>query len=146
MTHQNLHGECPGCEKVFDRYPGFWLPLRMWFGFVRRSFFDAHISDAGRGKIDQQVCFHRGTSKAEWTQSAHNWNAAIDLWFLDPAKVNHYSLERAKFNAVFDKCPLDTAFEWYGAPHAPFPELPHVQLRDWREAAQRGDIKLVEPV
>lgn len=146
MIHQNLHGDCPKCDEIFERYAGFHADLRMWFDAVRRTHFDAHISCAGRGKVDQQAFFHRGASNAQWTQSAHNWNAAIDVWFLDPVKINHYSLDREKFAAMFASNPLTTELNWYGAPMSRFPELPHIEMRNWRDMAQRGDLALVEPI
>ena len=143
-SHQNIHGECPKCNEILDKYPGFSPELRMWFGFVRRSFFDFHISEAGRGKIDQQADYERGASRAQYGESPHNWNGALDTFFLDPAAPGHYSLSRAKYAAVFERCPLGSAFTWYGAKGATFPEVPHIQLTNWRDMAQRGDLKLVE--
>lgn len=144
--HQNLHGECPECEEIFDRYPGFNSEVRMWFTDVRRSVFDAHVCWAGRGKVDQQIFFHRGASDAEYGHSAHNWNAAIDIWFLDPTKVGSYNGERSKYIEMFAAVPLPAELQWYGAPRSEFPELGHVQLRNWRDDAQAGRLHLVEPV
>ncbi len=142
--HQNLHGDCPGCEHLFDRYPGFDAPLRLWFGTVRRAFFDAHISCAGRGKIEQEVDFQRGASNAHWGQSAHNYNAAIDLFQQDMNAPHHYSVTRDWVLSIFDKCPLPADFEWYGAPGEKYREVPHIQVRNWRELVVPNSLRLVE--
>lgn len=142
--HQNLQGPCDGCNALFDRYIGFHGALRLWFDSVRGSHADAHISCAGRGRLAQQAFYHRGASNAQWTQSAHNWNAAIDIWCLDPAKIDHYSLDRAWFAKVFQSNPLTTSLNWYGAPLSRFPELPHIEVRAWRDMAQAGELQLVE--
>lgn len=144
MSHQNVHGDCDKCDQIFDAYPNFYAPLRVWFASVRGIFFDAHISCAGRGKIDQQAFYHRGASNAQWTQSAHNWNAAIDVWQLDPTKIDHYALDRAWFTKVFEACPIGTEFKWYGAVGARYPELPHIEATLWREMAQAEELRLVE--
>lgn len=142
MSHQNVCGVCDGCEAIFSRYDGFNTELRLWFYSVRGSFPDAHISDAGRGHVLQEVYFQRGASDAHYTQSAHNWNAAIDMW----QNVNGvYTLNRQWFLDVFAKCPIDDKFEWYGANGARFHEVPHVQVLNWRDLAQKGYLQLVEP-
>ncbi len=143
MRHQNLHGDCEKCDQIFDLYPDFYAPLRVWFASVRRAFFDAHISCAGRGQVDQQAAFHRGASNAQWTQSPHNWNAALDMWRLDPSVAHGYSLDREWFNQVFAACPIPE-FTWYGAKGQPYQEIPHIQVTGWRDLAQACALKLVE--
>lgn len=139
MSHQNIVGHCSKCDDLFRRYEGFHPGLRDWFDLIRTKFFDAHISCAGRGKIDQEAAFYRHASNAHWAQSAHNWNAAIDLFQL---KDGGYSLETLWFAEIMEGLP--PTLEWYGTPDSPYRELPHVQIKDWRELAASGRLRLVE--
>lgn len=137
--HDNS-GNCPGCEKIFNRYPGFNMRVKLWFKAVQASNPSAHISCAGRGQQDQEECVARGTSKARWGQSGHNFNCAIDIFFQINGQLS-YDRKLYEENIV---PVLSTDIEWYGAPGASFPELPHFELRSWRELAKAGKVKLVE--
>lgn len=140
MRHENS-GNCPQCEKIFNRYPGFHSGLKKWFKDLQAKVPTAHISCAGRGQQDQEECVRRGASRAHWSKSAHNWNCAIDLFEMDGKIGDLY--ERPWFEAhVAGQVPSE--LEWYGAPGASFPELPHIELRGWRELAHTGKVKLVE--
>lgn len=71
---------CLQCAKIFNRYPNVHAELRTWFEALQIENPDAHISSAGRGKIDQEVAFERGASKAHYGQSAHifsKWRICI---------------------------------------------------------------------
>lgn len=143
IRHTNIHGDCQKCEDLFSVYPGFSWTLRDWFGRLRRSVFDAHISCAGRGQIDQEAAFERGASKAHWKQSAHNWNAAIDLFQL--TSDGKYSLDRDWFAKIMaDDTDIGTTLKWYGEPNSDFFERPHVELFNWKDLSQDGTLKLVE--
>jgi len=138
--HQNLHGECPACESLFDTYPNFNADLRLWFNALRCSAFDAHISCAGRGQVAQEAAVARYASKAHYGESAHNYNAAIDLWQL--TSDGKYSLDPDWFDQIMKDLP--TTFAWYGSPEAAFYERPHVELASWRVLKHNGQLTLVE--
>jgi hypothetical protein len=140
MSHSNNAGACAGCESLFDKYEVFEPSLRLWFDTLRDTHPDAHISCAGRGHVDQEAAFARGASKARYGQSAHNYNAAIDLWQM----VNGvYTLSQAWFDAVVAPA-LTSDLKWYGERGAVFYELPHVEIANWRERVAAGTLKLVE--
>ena len=141
--HTN-NGKCARCALIMDRYDGFYQPLREWFESFQRIRPEAHISCAGRGQMDQEALFLRGASNARYGESAHNYNAAIDLFELQGDLKKIY--EPAWFEQVL-KPHLPTMWlRWYGLPGAEFPELPHVEVRDWRVMRTKGALKLVEPV
>lgn len=136
-------GKCLGCQKIMDRYPGLHKELRIWFESFQFRHFEAHISDAGRGCQDQEAAFLRGSSKARWGQSAHNWNCALDIFVLNHSSGSLYPL---KWYQQVLANELPTWLEWYGRIGAPFYELPHVEVRGWRQMAKNLAINLVEPI
>lgn len=131
MIHPN-NGNCPGCDKIFDRYIGFHDGLRKWFKEFQQKHPEAHIACAGRGEQDQEEAQLRGASKAKYGESAHNYNCAIDIFEQQGDKKNIY--EEEWFIRVLAP-EIPAWLEWYGASGAAFPELPHVQLKDWRKYA-----------
>lgn len=140
MSHTNLQSDCPGCSLVFAKYPGFNSMLADWFDGIRATHSDAHVSCAGRGRIDQEAAFARGASKAHYGQSSHNYNAAIDLWQM----LNGvYTLDQQWFNDLIGMH-LTDELKWYGVPGSAFFELPHVEVADWRNMAKTGTLTLVE--
>jgi len=76
------NGSCDKCEEIFDVYLGFYQPLKDWFLKTQAKVKDCHISQAGRGKADQEADFTAGKSKAHYGQSSHNYNAAVDIFQL----------------------------------------------------------------
>lgn len=136
------NGHCTKCQEVFDRYPGFHGELRTWFEYLQTRFPDAHISCAGRGKAEQEMWFHKKTSRARWKESAHNWNAAIDIFQLVNGEA-HWSADW--FNATVREglkwVTAPMSFTWYGVKGARYFELPHVEVTGWR---QNPHLKLVE--
>lgn len=139
MGHAN-NGNCGKCEELFNVYPGFDSSLKSWFKSLQTNHPEAHISCAGRGKADQELMFSRGASKAHWTQSSHNYNAAIDIFSMKDVK-NIYD---PKFYSDILKPALISNLKWYGEPNAPFHELPHVEISAWRDMVKAGQLKLVE--
>ena len=134
------NGECEKCREILDRYPNFHAGLRAWFVSLQRTHRDLHVSDAGRGRALQSHYFRTGASRARYGQSSHNYNAALDLFRLTQTGVDygpvfrdlvakavqaHNALDAVRSNQLFQ-------IEWYGAPGAAFPELPHVEVRGWR--------------
>jgi len=138
--HEN-NGNCAKCDEIFDRYPNFVKILRDWFKALQEKHPEAHISCAGRGKEEQEDAHAKRLSRAHYGESAHNFNAAIDLFELQGDKGNLY--ERAWFRVVV--APNIPAFlNWYGAPGSKFYELPHVEIRDWKSLASKKVFTLVE--
>jgi hypothetical protein len=144
--HQN-DGNCAKCDDVFDKYPGFHAELRAWFKALQKKKPEAHVSCAGRGYADQEEAFQKGLSRAHYGKSAHNFNAAIDLFRL--TATNGASYDKPWFRdtvgtAVFkNNAEPDRKVElnWYGKPGASFPELPHIEVQEWKAECQT----LVEP-
>ena len=140
MKHVN-NGNCPACDIIFNRYPGFYPPLRDWFAKFQENNPEAHISDAGRGRQDQEAYFRKHVSNAHYGESAHNYNAAIDIFEMRPSDPDIY--EKVWFDTVLQPA-LEEWTEWYGAVGSPYFEVPHVQVKAWKTLAARGVIKLVE--
>ncbi len=139
MGH-DLSGTCLGCAKIFNRYPEFHPGLRAWFEALQLKHPDAHISCAGRGKIDQEAAFQRRASRAHYGQSAHNFNAAIDLFELID---NSARWDVSWFKEVVAPN-LTQDIQWYGMINAAYYELPHCELKGWNSLAKKGMLNLVE--
>lgn len=139
MSHVNS-GSCPKCAEILHKYAGINQDLLNWFTALQLERPEAHVSCAGRGRVEQESDFHRGASKAHYGQSSHNVNCAVDLFCLIP-DVDLY--DKHWFDTILG--PRVTAlFEWYGALGAVFPERPHVQVAEWKSLVHQGLAKLVE--
>lgn len=140
------NGDCGKCDDIFNRYPGFHPGLRAWFKQVQKEDPTAHISAAGRGKVEQEAFFEKGASRAHYGQSAHNYNAAIDIFRLihtgadwsPPWFRSSIQPRVEKHNAQIDT--LVFKITWYGMPGSKFFELPHVEVSGWKNL----NLKLVE--
>lgn len=140
MTQHVNNGDCPRCEEIFRKYPGFHQKLYDWFKSLQELKRTCHISECGRGKELQELFYMRGASRAHYGESAHNYNCAIDVFGMVDGRA----------------CYLDSWYEinigtqipswlcWYGDPKAKFREKPHIEVRDWKELKINGVIKLVE--
>lgn len=131
-------------------YLGFYQPLKDWFLKTQAKVKDCHISQAGRGKADQEADFTAGKSKAHYGQSSHNYNAAVDifqltadgkaawpeLWFRDKIGTAVYS----------NNCDPEKKINinWYGKSGAKFRELPHCEVDNWTFLVRSEELKLVE--
>lgn len=138
MKHDNS-GKCPHCLEIINKYPNFDEDLLSWFQSIQLKFPNFHVAEAGRGRVAQEVDFSRGASRAHYGQSAHNYNVAMDTFFL----VNgEYSLD----NDLYLKVTKDLPFfmDWYGAESVKFYERPHFEKIGWEEMARHGLIHLVE--
>ena len=133
-------GSCPKCAELFEQYPHFYPPLRDWFEKVQAKHPKAHISCAGRGKVDQEVCFDRKASRAHWMQSSHNFGAAIDIFIMENGQA---TWPKDWFNNSLAPM-LPDWVAWYGRPDAKFHELPHCEVVNWRDLVKLGDLKPVE--
>lgn len=135
--------QCKGCDKVLGRYPGLHGRLAAWVMSFRGLHQDGHIAWAGRGKADQELFYSRGTSRAHWGQSAHNYNAAVD-WF-------RLLQTGADFSTLWYQDVLRPATEaeaswlgWYGKKGSKFLEYPHCEVLGWRNLVSAGQLRLVE--
>jgi hypothetical protein len=140
---------CLGCQTLFDRFPGFHRGLMLWFFTgVQTEHADAHISCAGRGKQDQQKDYNAHTSRAQWGQSSHDYNLALDVFQLksgiatyDPVWFKNVISEAVEKQNTDDTRLFELT--WYGDPCAPYKELPHIEVRNWKELVSQGQYKLV---
>ncbi len=129
MKHEN-NGDCPQCKFIFDQFPGFHAGLRAWFVEFQTRQPEAHISCAGRGEVQQEALYLRHATRAHFGQSAHNYNAAIDIFEMSKESPgNIYDLTWFKKILAPN---LPEWVEWYGNPNASFFELPHVEVKGWR--------------
>ena len=141
MKHEN-NGRCAKCQLVLNRYPGFHKHFRNWFESFQLKHPEAHTSCAGRGELDQEACFIRKASRARWKESSHNYNAALDFFELGGDDIEQIYEEKWFHEVLAPELP--EFLEWYGAPNAPFKEMPHVQLKNWKILRNNGTLKLVE--
>jgi hypothetical protein len=121
-------------------YPGFNQTVRGWFLLFQAKHPEAHISCAGRGLVEQEEKKAAGRSNAPYGRSAHNYNCAIDVFIQIPGK-DLYDLEW--FEKVLSP-EIPFHLKWYGAKGSGYYELPHIELRNWRELLTRKEIALVE--
>lgn len=140
MSKHTNNGACSKCTEIFTKYPGFNPALRHWFEKLQLEVPSAHISCAGRGEDEQNQLLLRRATRAAWGQSAHNYGAAIDIFELSGDLANIY--EPAWYEAQL-KPRLEHYLVWYGEPGSKFFELPHVELRGWRENVKYGKLTLV---
>ena len=144
MLHKN-NGDCPHCDTLFDKFTGFHSGLRSLFKSFQKEHPEAHVSCAGRGHFEQQRCFMNKVSDAKWGQSAHNFNAAIDLFESSGDRDNLY--EAVWFSKVVRPWIAQySEFEWYGSPGSSYFELPHIQVRNWKDLVRSGLLTPVENV
>lgn len=138
MTKHVNGRTCDRCEELIAKYPGIYPPIYAWYVSMKDSYPEFHISCAGRGKTDQEAAFASGHSRAHYGQSAHNVNAAFDV-FRNVGDI----YDKAWFARVIEPN-VRTWMVWYGAPGAKYPELPHLEVRNWKELLADGTLKLVE--
>lgn len=128
-----------------NRYDGFHQGLRNWFVTLQSESPHFHVSCAGRGFEDQEEAYRRHASKAHFGQSSHNFNAAIDLFFIDDAGQAVWDLKEMKSIFKAEIGPrIKGWLRWYGDEKSPFYELWHVEVKDWRQMALDGELQLVE--
>ena len=139
LKHIN-NGNCPKCEELFNRYEGFNKDLKEWFQNFQSLNNSAHISCAGRGREEQEQAFAKGASRAHYGQSSHNYNCAIDVFVMQQG-IDLY--DKHWFEMVL-KPNLAPFLKWYGEKGAEFYELPHIELKDWKELKLRGVAVLVQ--
>lgn len=143
LPHHDSSGRCPRCQFIFNRYPAFHAFLRSWFESFQEQHPEAHISCAGRNEIDQDALFysHPPVTKASWPHSAHNWNAAIDVFCMIPGNPDIY--DKTWFYSVLGPA-IPASYSWYGRANAPFPEMPHIEVSGWETLAKSGFLRMVD--
>lgn len=139
VKHQN-NGKCQKCIEIMDKYPNMNKQLRSWFTLFQAKHKEAHVSCAGRGYSDQEAAKAAGASKASYGKSAHNYNCAIDVFVLLPNKDLY---DKKWFTEVLAP-EVPYFLKWYGEPGCSFPELPHLEVREWRGLLVQGLCALVE--
>lgn len=95
----------------------------------------AHISQAGRGRIEQEALFLQGRSRAHWGESAHNYNMAIDVFRLMPGGGLYdvpWFREVIYPYVLNSNSSEDVQILWYGRRGAPYFELPHFEIEGWK--------------
>ena len=141
MKHEN-NGACQKCLEVINAYPGFHEPLKDWFIATQKALPEVHVSEAGRGKARQAACLKSGASKAKFGKSAHNYNCALDLFEMGGDDIKNIYEKKWFIEKLAPT--LKDSIEWYGKKGAPFFELPHIELKGWRDMVKAGTLKLVE--
>ena len=115
------------------------MPIRLWFEELQRDIPEAHISCAGRNMVEQDTLYFRRATKARWKQSAHNYNAAIDIFKNETG--NLYPLDWFT-NTIKPRIP--EWLNWYGSPGSKYYELPHFEAHDWERLRDAGFLKLIK--
>lgn len=125
--HVNI-GTCPKCLEIRDTFPGFHVGLWDWFTKFQKNHPDAHISCAGRGKAEQEADFTNGVSHAHFGQSAHNYNAALDLFRITLA--GGASFDNVWYRDTMAPGAKAAGFVWGGDFHT-LHDFPHIEVKDW---------------
>lgn len=141
MSRHSNNKRCSKCAEIFDAFPKFNVLIRTWFEDIQEKYPEFHIACAGRGEFEQEAAFLRGASKAHYGESAHNYNLAIDTFWLIDGK---YSLP-VDYYDEYIKPEIPDWLEW-GHTWKSFPELPHFELKSWKTLRDVGAQKLVEPI
>ena len=82
------------------------------------------------------------TSLAHYGESAHNFNAALDMFRLIDGKADF-----TKLWFITNIAPVvheHLEFVWYGEDKAKFKEQGHIEVRNWRNMVKNGLLYLVE--
>ena len=141
LKHENS-GRCLRCLEIINTYPNFHAGLRDWFTATQGLHLpEMHVAEAGRGREQQELMKQRGLSRAHYGESAHNYNCAIDIFEQGGIRTNIY--EQEWFEQKL-KPHLPDFLSWYGEKGAVFFELPHIEVRAWRNLVTQGAAKLVE--
>ncbi len=131
---------CQACIDILHKYQTPQPYLLEWALSFRQQHTEAHISQCGRGRADQEADFAKGASKAHFGESPHNYNAAVD-WFRLTLSGGA-SFDAPWFRGLFATL-NDPKLTW-GGTFTTLHDLPHIEWRQWREDAQTGLLRLVE--
>ena len=139
LKHQN-NGNCPKCLEVIFKYVDPYEPLVEWFMETQKLLPEAHCSEFGREEKRQMKMFSEKKSRAKWKESAHNWNAAIDVFRNCPGNIYDEDWFRGEFAKHIPEW-----LDWYGRIGSRFQELPHLEPKDWKALAENAVLRLVRP-
>lgn len=140
VIHTN-NGTCDKCKSIFGQWPDFNTELKDWFFVLQVKLPTCHIAYAGRGKAEQDEFFKKGTSKARWGESPHNFGLAIDVFELT---VSGARWDKAWYKDQINPEVKKTNWLEHGLDWAKFPDAPHIQRADWKERVANKTAKLVE--
>lgn len=140
MNHVS-NGQCLKCLTIMNLYDGIHEDLKSWFVMMQARHPEIHVSEAGRGEERQRVLYLEGKSRARWSESAHNYNCAIDVFCLFDDGRDIYN--KVWFHEVLAP-EIPNFLTWYGAPGAKFPELPHIEVKDWKKLVEKKKVSLVK--
>jgi hypothetical protein len=103
---------------------------------VRAANPEAHVAWAVRGKADQEDAKRRGTSRASFGESPHNYvpSLAIDFFRITPNGVAEWN--KAWFTEHIAPFARRHGFEW-GGDFLRFQDAPHVQIKNWKAQAKK---------
>ena len=142
MSHLN-NGSCPKCFEITKTFPGFSLVLWNWFYNFQAKHPEFHLSEAGRGRERQEQMFRDKKSRAHWLESAHNFNLAIDTFVMLQSGESFDLYDKDWYFGVL-KPELPEYLAWLGE-SIRFPELPHIEIKEWRKLVYQNKAVAVEP-
>lgn len=131
-------GKCSKCRELLQ---GVHPTLVEWFERFQGAVLDAHVAWGHRGEKDQNDAFKKGTSKAKWGESPHNYAPAlaIDLFRLTHTGAEWQVSWYQKY--VGESVAKEPKLEWGGS-WIKWKDFPHVQAKDWKKLVQAGEAKL----
>lgn len=143
IKHEN-NGACEKCHQLIDQGDVF-VDLKRWFMAQQSIYPDFHLSCGVRGRVAQEAALQRGASKASFGRSAHNYEPAlaIDTFFLADGKAVWPKERYLEICGEFGEH-LPDLILWFGRKGAPFYELPHFQMENWKELIAEGKAKLTD--
>ena len=146
--HKN-DGRCAHCQLIIKKYPGIDYNLKTWFERLQVKYPEVHVSEAGRGKEQQEILLRKKATKARWTESSHNYNCALDLFELGGESKSDIYEKNWFMTVIAPNVP--SYLEWYGWPEYKnkkdkFYELPHIEVKNWKNLRDLGLVSLVEEI
>lgn len=120
--------ECPACdEKLKDAHHDLVLFANRFRGFKQ----DAHISWAYRGKEDQEAFKAKGTSKAGFGESPHNYKPAMALDFFRIGLDGKADWTADWYNRFLGPAAREAGLVW-GGDWLRFKDIFHVEIKNWK--------------
>lgn len=131
-------GKCAKCSEILN---GTDQRLIDWFTEFQKVNKDAHVAWGIRNEKDQNDAYKRGTSKAKYGESPHNFEPAqaIDLF-----RITQTGAEWGApwFNGTVGPAVAKEKDLAWGGSWARFKDLPHIEIKDWKERVKTGIAKL----
>ena len=129
------------CAKCLEILVGVEPRLIDWFKSFQTMNQDAHVAWGSRGEKDQNDALKRGTNKAKWGESPHNFipALAIDLFRLT---ITGAEWPASWFNAyVGPEVAKHPELTW-GGTFSHFADRPHIEIKAWKDLVKSGKAKL----